>query len=75
MKIGYDEMSIYQELKFLNELININERSCYYSCDNIIKPFNNAVKNVEKYIKRLNKQINFDKVNIIELFNFINQGK
>ena len=68
MEIDYDEMDIYQELNFLNELININ----VYSNDNDINQFNYAVKNVEKYIENINKQISFTKVNVTELFSFIN---
>ena len=71
MEIDYDEISIYQELKFLNELVNINENSY----DNEIQQFNDAVKNVEKYIKGIFKQISFSKVNITKLFSFINSGK
>ena len=55
MEIDFDEMSIYKELKFLNELINVNETSY----DNEIRKFNDAVKNLGKYIKRIYKQNNF----------------
>ena len=68
MEIDYDEMSIYQELKFLNELVNTNEPST----ENEIKSFNEAVKSVEKYIKRMNNKISFTKINISELFSFLN---
>ena len=68
MEIDYDEMSIYQELKFLNELVNINECSCEVD----IYEFNRAVKHVQKYIKKIIKKIGFNKINISELFSFLN---
>ena len=68
MEIDYDEMSIYQELKFLNKLVNIDERSS----DKIINQFDNAVRYAQKYIKNMNEQISFIKVNVTELFSFIN---
>jgi len=71
MEIDYDEMSVYQELNFLSELVNIDENLN----DEIIKQFNDAVKNVEKYIKNLNNKISFTKVNLAELFNFLSPDK
>ena len=68
MEINYDEMSIYQELKFLNELVNINE----YSYEDDIKEFNYAVEHVQKYIKKIIKKIGFNKINISDLFSFLN---
>ena len=68
MEIDYDEMSIYHELKFLNELVNTEESSNEAE----LKPFNDAVKNVEKYIKNITKRIGFTKINISELFSFLN---
>lgn len=66
MEIGHDEIYFYQELQFLNELVNINE----ISNDSIIKSFNDAVKNVEKYINNINNQISFTKFNIREFLSF-----
>ena len=68
MEIDYDEMSIYHELKFLNELVNTEESSD----DLELKPFNEAVKKVENYIKNITKRIAFTKINISELFSFLN---
>jgi len=68
LEINYDEMSIYQELKFLNELVNINE----YSYEDDIKEFNYAVEHVQKYIKKIIKKIGFNKINISDLFSFLN---
>jgi DNA polymerase alpha subunit A len=68
MEIDYDEMSIYQELKFLNELVNIDIKES----DPRIKELNEAFKNVEKYIKNMTNKISFTKINISELFSFLN---
>ena len=68
MEIDYDEMSIYQELKFLNELVNIDIKEN----DPRIKELNEAFKNVEKYIKNMTNKISFTKINISELFSFLN---
>jgi len=68
MEIDYDEMSIYHELKFLNELVNTNESSI----DTELKPFDAAVKKVEKYIKNISNKISFTKINISDLFSFLN---
>ena len=70
MVTDFDEMSIYQELKFLNALIK-KERD--NDNDSIVINFNNAVKSVENYVRRLNEEIIFTKVNISELFGFLNQ--
>ena len=70
MVTDFDEMSIYQELKFLNALINRERED---DNDGVIKNFNNAVKSVENYIRKLNEKIIFTKVNISELFGFLNQ--
>ena len=70
MVTDFDEMSIYQELKFLNALIK-KERD--NDNDSMIINFNNAVKSVENYVRRLNEEIIFTKVNISELFGFLNQ--
>ena len=69
METDYDEMSIYQELKFLNILINKDKDSN----ENEIMNFNNAIKSVENYIKKLYENITFTKINISELFGFLNQ--
>ena len=71
MEIDFDEKNIYQELKFLSELVNIDENLK----DKKINQFNDAAKNVEKYINKLNEKISFTKVNITGLFNFLNQVK
>lgn len=68
MITDYDELSIYQELSFLNELVYSNNNSN----DKDIKSFDNAMKNVEIYLKNLNSKITFTKVNISELLSFLN---
>ena len=68
MEIDYDEMSIYHELKFLKELVNTNEKLN----DPEIQQFDKAAEKVEKYIKNISNRICFTKINISELFSFLN---
>ena len=70
METDFDEMSIYQEFKFLNELANISQTS-----DPIIEDFNNAIKRITKYLKNINDKIIFTKVNISDIFSFLNSNK
>ena len=70
METDFDEMSIYQEFKFLNELANISQTS-----DPIIEDFNNAIKRITKYLKNINDKIMFTKVNISDIFSFLNSNK
>ena len=69
MQTDYDEMGIYQELKFLNELVFSNNGK---DDDKEIKDFNDAMKSVQSYLKSLNSKITFTKVNISDLLSFLN---
>ena len=71
MQIDYDEMSIYQELKFLNELVNTSNNNNNNN-EATYNDFNKAVKKLEKYFKNLNSKISFTKINVNELFSFLN---
>ena len=72
MQTDYNEMSIYQELNFLNELANTQNTD---EKDKETVKFNNAIKHIEKYMKSLNNKIMYTRVNITDLFGFINQIK
>ena len=72
MQTDYNEMSIYQELNFLNELANTQNTD---EKEKETIEFNNAIKHIEKYMKSLNNKIMYTKVNITDLFGFINQIK
>ena len=67
METDFDENSVYQELKFLNELANFNNTTE----GNEIKSFDTSTKKIEKYLKKLNDKLMFTKINISEIFNFI----
>jgi DNA polymerase alpha subunit A len=71
METDYDEMSIYQELKFLNELVNTSNNDT----EKEVKDFNNGILNAQNYLKKLNEKIMFTKVNVSELLTFINLMK
>ena len=71
METDFDEISIYQELNFLNELANTNNTIE----DSEIKRFDFAIKKIEKYLKKLNDKIIFTKTNISEIFSFLNSNK
>ena len=76
MQIDYDEMSIYQELKFLNELVDVNnnqikDNNIDNDKGNHLINFDSAVKSIKKYLRALNNKIMFTKVNISELFSFL----
>ena len=68
METDYDEMSIYQELKFLNELIF----SYGEDKDEEVQKFNIGIQHAKYYLNNLNEKIKFTKVNVSELLNFIN---
>ena len=70
MLTDYDEMSVYQELKFLYELIEINKEK--------EKPteeaeFDKAVGRLTKYFEKLKSKIDFINVNISDMFTFLNK--
>ena len=64
-------MSIYHELKFLNELVNTSNNDT----EKEVKDFNNGILNAQNYLKKLNEKIMFTKVNVSELLTFINLMK
>ena len=70
MLTDYDEMSVYQELKFLYELIEINKDK--------EKPteeaeFDKAVGRLTKYFEKVKSKIDFINVNISDMFTFLNK--
>ena len=71
MKTDYDEMCIYHELRFLNELVDVSNNSTSDK-DIYLINFDKAVEKIQNYIKKINSKIAYAKVNISDLFSFIN---
>ena len=71
MLTDYDEMSIYQELKFLNELVKINRKNDNKKPEEI--KFDKAVSKLEKFFDKLNSKIDFINVNLASMFTFLNK--
>jgi DNA polymerase alpha subunit A len=70
METDFDEISIFQELKFLNELANTDNNN-----ELEIKNFNNAMKKIKNYLKNLNDKLIFTRINITDAFSFLNPDK
>ena len=76
METDFNELYIYQELKFLNELVDVNnnqikDNNIDNDKGNHLINFDSAVKSIKKYLRALNNKIMFTKVNISELFSFL----
>ena len=72
METDFEETSIFQELKFLNELANSeNEKDK----DLEITNFNKAMKKTKKYLKSLNDKLIFTRINITDTFSFLDPDK
>ena len=72
MLTDYDEMSIYQELKFLYELVKYNQGN-----ENIKfkeeAEFDKAVSKLKNYFEKLKTKIDFINVNMSNIFTFLNK--
>ena len=71
MLTDYDEMSVYQELKFLYELVEVES-------DNKEKPkeeveFDKAVEKLKKYFEKVKSKIDFINVDVSDMFTFLNK--
>ena len=71
MLTDYDEMSVYQELKFLYELVEVES-------DNKEKPkeeieFDKAVERLKKYFEKVKSKIDFINVDVSDMFTFLNK--
>ena len=71
MSTDYDELGIYNELKFLNEIIKINNDKGNKPEEE--KKFDTAVSKLTKYFENLNKKIDFINVNVSSMFTFLNK--
>ena len=71
METDFDEINIFEELKFLNELANTSGSTN----DSEIMDFNKIVKKIANYMKNLNDKLIFTKINISDIFNFLNPNK
>ena len=70
MLTDYDEMSVYQELKFLYELVEVE--------DSKEKPkeeeeFDRAVGKLQKYFEKVKSKIDFINVDVSDMFTFLNK--
>ena len=72
MLTDYDEMSIYQELKFLYELVKYNQgnENTKYQEE---AEFNKAVSKLKNYFEKLKTKIDFINVNMSNIFTFLNK--
>ena len=71
MLTDYDEISVYQELKFLYELVEVES-------DNKEKPkeeieFDKAVERLKKYFEKVKSKIDFINVDVSDMFTFLNK--
>ena len=71
MLTDYDEMSIYQELKFLYELVDIDETK--KEKQTIEANFDKSVGKLQKYFEKLKSKIDFINVNVSNMFTFLNK--
>ena len=72
MLTDYDEMSIYQELKFLYELVKYNEKNGNTKYQEEAE-FNKAVSKLKNYFEKLKTKIDFINVNMSNIFTFLNK--
>ena len=72
MLTDYDEMSVYQELKFLNEIIKINRNKVKKSEEEEVE-FNKAVSKLKSYFEKLKSKIDYINVNLSSMFTFLNK--
>ena len=68
MLTDYDEMGIYQELKFLYELVGSTEGNSPEENN-----FDKAVSKLKKYFDKLKNKIDFINVNVSNMFTFLNK--
>ena len=71
MLTDYDEMSVYQELKFLNELVEIDDKKEGKSPEEI--NFDKAMGKLKKYFDKLKTKIDFTNANVSNMFIFLNK--
>jgi DNA polymerase elongation subunit (family B) len=71
MLTDYDEMSVYQELKFLYELVEIDEKTLKKPSEE--KDFDNAVGKLKKFFDKLKGKIDFINVDLSSMFTFLNK--
>ena len=70
MLTDYDEMSVYQELKFLYELVEVENKA---DKPNEEKDFDRAVGKLKKYFEKLKGKIDFINVDLSSMFTFLNK--
>ena len=71
MLTDYDEMSVYQELKFLYELVETDDKN--ENRPNEEKDFDKAVGKLEKYFEKVKSKIDFINVDVSDMFTFLNK--
>ena len=71
MLTDYDEMSVYQELKFLYELVEVDDKTKEKPNEEI--NFDKAVGKLKKYFDKLKSKIDFINVNVSNMFTFLNK--
>ena len=64
-----NEGSAVQEMKFLYYLVTT--ASHYEKKNNIVNEFDNAIKEIEKYVENAYNKIKYRKLNMRELFSFL----
>ena len=71
MLTDYDEMSVYQELNFLYELVETDGKTEGKQPEEI--NFDKAVEKLKKYFNKLKSKIDFINVNVSNMFTFLNK--
>ena len=71
MSTDYDEMSVYQELKFLYELVENDGKTEGKPSEEV--QFDKAVQKLKKFFDKLKSKIDFINVNVSNMFTFLNK--